>query len=92
MAAPKPREARCGRCKQTRPVFVYKPLHDCVEEAGTVDLAEAAVWLGWFEQYDDRWCQARVNRRPQRLCVPCHDREAKSEQRFIDEVLDLFLT
>ncbi|MFJ9644985.1 hypothetical protein [Streptomyces sp. NPDC101206] len=88
MTPPKPREGRCGRCTQTRPVFVYKPLHDCIDDIGHVDLVDAATHLAWFEEFDDRWCQARVDRRPRRLCVPCHDKEAKDEQEFIDEVLD----
>lgn len=88
MTAPKPREGRCVRCKQPRPVFVYKPLHDCINDIGHVDLVDAATHLAWIEENGDQWCQARIDRMPRRLCVPCHDKEAVEEQEFITEYLD----
>lgn len=88
MAAPKPREGRCTRCKQTRPIFVYKPLHDCVKDIGQVGLVDAATHLAFIEEHGDVWCQAQISRMPRRLCVPCHDKDAVEEQEFIDEALD----
>lgn len=84
-----PAEGRCTRCKQTRPLFPYKPLHDCVRNIGSVDLTEAAMHIAWIEDNGDRWCTAAIERRAQlhRLCVRCHDREAADEQHFIDTVL-----
>ena len=85
-----PPEGRCRRCKQTRPLFAYKPLHNCIEDIGLVRLDEAAVHIAGLEDQDDRWCLARIERRhliPQ-LCVRCCDREAIEEQEFIDDVLE----
>lgn len=85
-----PAEGTCQRCKQTRPLFPYQPIHDCIEVIGRVDLVEAAVHIAGLEDQDDRWCLARIEgryRRP-RFCVRCCDREAIDEQEFIDTVLD----
>ncbi|MFP8960007.1 hypothetical protein ACLIYP_05455 [Streptomyces nanhaiensis] len=90
MPAEKPTEGRCTRCKQPRPLFPYKPFHDCLTVIGPVNLIEAADHIAWFEEQGDRWCTARVERRDhyRRMCVPCHDREAKDEQHFVDTVLE----
>ncbi|MCZ7413123.1 hypothetical protein [Streptomyces sp. WMMC897] len=80
-----PAEGRCNRCKQPRPVFPYKPIHDCIDTIGYIRLTEAADHLADIEDRDDRWCQAQIDRRPIRLCVPCHDREVLDEQRHIAE-------
>lgn len=81
---PPPTEGRCVRCKQQRPLFAYKPLHNCVETAGRVDLAEAAEWIAEIESNGDRWCQALIERRPRLMCVRCCDRESVEEQQHID--------
>ncbi|MGA5635027.1 hypothetical protein [Streptomyces lydicamycinicus] len=86
MATQQPVEGRCVRCKQPRPLFPYKPLHNCVETAGRVDLAEAAEWIAEIESNGDRWCEALIARRPRLMCVRCCDREAADEQQFIDEM------
>ncbi|MEU9865513.1 hypothetical protein AB0D99_32055 [Streptomyces sp. NPDC047971] len=85
-----PPEGRCTRCKQTRPLFAYKPIHDCIELIGRVRLDEAAMHIAGLEDMDDRWCLARIEGRHHqpRLCVRCHDREATDEQEFIDHVLE----
>jgi hypothetical protein len=69
-----PVEGTCARCKQPRPVFIYKPLHDCIES------------LSAMEDTVDRWCLARTHREGRlRLCVPCHDREVADEEHCIKE-------
>jgi hypothetical protein len=90
MTATKPPEGRCLRCKQTRPLFAYRPIHDCITEIGPVSITEAANYIAGFDDDGDRWCEARVERRHnlRTLCVPCCDREAKDEQEFIDTVLE----
>lgn len=85
MTAPTPAEGRCHRCKQARPLFTYKPDHDCIEAAGRVTLIEAAQLIAELEDQDDRWCLARVNSLPIRLCVPCTDLEHAREAAHIKE-------
>ncbi|MGW3492017.1 hypothetical protein [Streptomyces sp. NPDC001054] len=85
MTAPTPREGRCHRCKQTRPLFNYKADHDCIDAVGRVDLVEAARLIEELEDHDDRWCLARVNSLPIRLCVPCTDREHADEAAHAKE-------
>ncbi|MFC4512591.1 hypothetical protein [Streptomyces ehimensis] len=80
-----PAEARCERCQQRRPLFPYKPLHDCIALIGPVGLVEAARHIAWFEEKGDRWCEARLEYRRHRLCVRCHDLEANEEATFIKE-------
>lgn len=74
-----PVEGRCHRCEQPRPLFPYKPVHDCIDDIGRVDLIEAAVHIAGLEDQDDIWCTARIERRPRLLCVPCHDRDHAAE-------------
>lgn len=86
-----PREGKCSRCKQTRPLFTYKPKHDCVRDIGLIRLDEASEHIGWMEEHGDRWCLTRVERWPSRLpelCVRCHDVEAEAEEKFIREELN----
>lgn len=85
MTVATPPEGNCNRCKQTRPLFPYKPEHDCIKDAGRVDLIEAAEWLSELELQDDRWCLARINRSQRLLCVPCHDKEHDEEIAHIKE-------
>lgn len=85
MAPQQPVEGQCVRCEQSRPVFPYKPLHNCIDIAGNVSLLEAADWISEIEMTDDRWCQARLQRRERLMCVPCHDREATDEERHVQE-------
>ncbi|MFE2073680.1 hypothetical protein [Streptomyces misionensis] len=82
-----PAEGTCERCKQTRPLFPYKPDHDCVDTAGLVRLTEAAEWIDDIRDSGDRWCQARIDNlgRQQLLCVRCHDKEREDEERYIEE-------
>lgn len=85
-----PPEGKCRRCQQTRPLFHYTPLHDCVRDAGSVDLVEAASWIAAIEDNNDVWCEARIERRLHKpsLCVRCFEKEPDVEQRFIDECLE----
>lgn len=79
-------EGRCGRCKQTRPLFEYKPRHDCIEVHGRVDLIEAAMLIAGIEDSGDRWCTRRIEReKPLLVCIRCHDDEAADEFEFIEE-------
>lgn len=81
----KPVETGCVRCRQLRPCFPYKPIHNCVANAGPVDLVEAAGWIAEIESCGDRWCADRIHGDSQRLlCVPCHDRETTDEEQFLD--------
>lgn len=83
---PTPAEGACARCQQARPVFPYKPEHDCIADAGNVDLIEAANWIAGMEEQGDRWCLARIERqKPGRFCVPCHDKESADERDLIKE-------
>lgn len=88
MSTPPP-EGKCRRCQQTRPLFVYTALHDCVKDAGSVDLVEAAAWIAGIEDNGDVWCEARIERRTHKpsLCVRCFDTEPDREQEFIETVL-----
>lgn len=87
MTAPAPVEGKCARCKQPRPLFPYKPEHDCIEAAGLVRLNEAAEWIDQIRDSDDRWCESRLTFPGLRrnLCVPCHDREHADEAAYIKE-------
>lgn len=85
MSETRPVEGRCTRCKQPRPLFAYKPIHDCTKAAGLVSLTEAAELIAEIEASGDRWCEARIERRRRLMCVPCHDREAADEERHIRE-------
>lgn len=86
MANPvQPVEGKCARCKQPRSLFPYKPLHDCVKAAGSVDLIEAAELIAEIEDQYDRWCLGRIDRCPRLLCVPCHDLEVADEEDHIKE-------
>jgi hypothetical protein len=80
-----PTEGKCARCKQPRPLFPYKPEHDCIDALGRVDLIEAAQLIAEIDDQGDRWCLARIDRRPLRLCVPCHDKEHRDELAHIDQ-------
>lgn len=87
MTTTPPAEGTCGRCKQTRPLFPYKPEHDCVDTAGYLRLDEAAQWIDEIRDSGDRWCQARIDalgRQPE-LCVRCHDKERTDEERYVKE-------
>lgn len=84
---PKPVEGTCERCKQPRPLFPYKPEHDCVEAGGLMRLTEAAEWIDQIRDSGDRWCETRIDRfssQPQ-LCIRCHDKEREDEERYIKE-------
>lgn len=85
MTTTPPPEGQCRRCKQTRPLFPYKPEHDCIKDAGLVNLIEAAEWISELEMQDDRWCLARIERRQRQLCVPCHDKEHAEELAHMRE-------
>jgi hypothetical protein len=89
VSAPPP-EGKCERCKQTRPLFAYKPEHDCVEDAGTMNLIDAASYIAEIEDNGDTWCMRRIERRLHKpyLCVRCHDTEADRERTFIRDVLN----
>lgn len=81
----KPVKGRCARCKQPRDLFEYKPLHDCIDAAGTVSLPEAARLIAEIEDQGDRWCSARIDGTRRLLCVPCCDCEVVDEERHIEE-------
>lgn len=86
MGAPvQPVEGSCGRCKQPRALFRYKPLHDCIKAAGSVGLIDAAALIATIEEQGDRWCISQIDRHPRLLCVPCHDREVADEEHHIKE-------
>lgn len=85
MTVPPP-EGRCDRCKQTRPLFERTPDHNCIETIGRVDLVEAACLITEIENSGDRWCTRRIEgRKPDKLCVRCHDADAADEAEFIEE-------
>jgi hypothetical protein len=84
-----PPEGICAKCKQTRNLFHYKTLHDCVKDTGSVSLVEAAEHILWLEENQDYWCLRRLERLPQSmLCTSCFQVETASEQEFIDNVLE----
>jgi hypothetical protein len=86
MTAPTPVEGKCGRCRQTRPLFPRKPDHDCIDIIGRVDLIEAAQLIAELEDQGDRWCTRRIEGRPPiRLCVRCFDAEAAEEAAHVKE-------
>lgn len=86
MANPvQPVEGKCDRCQQPRTLFPYKPIHDCVKAAGSMDLMEAYDLIAEIEDQGDRWCTAKIERRRRLLCVPCHDREVADEERHMKE-------
>lgn len=79
-------EGRCGRCQQTRPLFEYKPQHDCIETIGRVDLIEGAQLAAEIDESGDRWCTRRIEReKPLLVCIRCHDTEHADEAEFIEE-------
>ncbi|WP_019358029.1 hypothetical protein [Streptomyces sp. AA1529] len=82
-----PTEGTCERCKQTRPLFAYKPEHDCIDVAGLMRLDEAADWIDQIRDTGDRWCEARLDRfnRQIKLCIRCHDKERADEETYIKE-------
>ena len=81
-----PPEGTCNRCNQTRPLFVRKPDHDCIEIIGNVNLIEAARLIAELEDADDYWCTRRIERLdPLKLCVRCCDKDAADEAEYIKE-------
>lgn len=86
-----PPEGKCLRCKQTRPLFNYKPKHDCVRDIGSVDLIEAMSHIAEIEDNGDEWCMRRIERRSHKpyLCVRCYEKEEDREDEFIADVLDV---
>ncbi|MGW7786006.1 MULTISPECIES: hypothetical protein [Streptomyces] len=85
-ATPTPVEGQCERCKQPRPLFTYKPEHDCIDVAGLMRLPEALEWIEQIEDTDDRWCSRRLHHNPQaKLCIRCHDKEREDEEQYIKE-------
>lgn len=81
-----PTEGTCERCKQPRPLFAYKTEHDCIDVAGLMRLPEAVEWIQQIEDTDDRWCERRLNHKPQpKLCIRCHDKEREDEERYVKE-------
>ncbi|MFB7244582.1 hypothetical protein ACFCYX_19240 [Streptomyces populi] len=83
---PEPTEGTCERCKQPRPLFAYKPEHDCIDVAGLMRLTEAAEWIDNIRDTDDRWCERQLDHKPQpKLCIRCHDKEREDEEQYIKE-------
>jgi hypothetical protein len=83
---PQPVEGTCERCKQPRPLFNYVTEHDCIDVAGLMRLTEAVEWIQQIEDTDDRWCERRLNHKPQaQLCIRCHDKEREDEELYIKE-------
>jgi hypothetical protein len=86
MPTPTPAEGKCGRCRQTRPLFARKPDHDCIDVIGHVDLIEAARLIAEIEDQGDRWCTRRIEGLPPiQLCVRCHDADAAEEAAHVKE-------
>lgn len=85
-----PPEGKCLRCQQTRPLFNYTPKHDCVKDAGTVDLIEAMSHISQIDDNGDEWCMRRIERRSHKpyLCVRCFEKEEAREDTFIAETLE----
>lgn len=85
-----PVEGKCGRCKQPRRLFRYKPKHDCVENIGTVDLIDAFTYIASIGDSGDHWCMSKIERYPQRLmvCTTCFQKEVVEEEHLIENVLE----
>ncbi|MDX3314687.1 hypothetical protein P1S61_37670 [Streptomyces sp. ME08-AFT2] len=80
-----PPEGKCDRCRQTRPLFVRKPDHDCIDVLGRVDLIEAARLIAEIDDQGDIWCTRRIEGLPPRqLCVRCFGVDAADEAAHIE--------
>ena len=80
-----PINAPCHRCHQPRPLYPYKPIHDCVDQPGVFNLPEAVARIADMHESGDIWCLARLTRTPRLLCTPCHAKDFADETRSLQE-------